>query len=101
MEQKKASSIANSYRFISAVALAVLIVGMIFYHFVEKLTWIDAFYFCVVTMATIGYGDITPKTEMGKIFTAFYILVGVGILGAFINSLTSRAKERRERKLNS
>lgn len=38
----------------------------------------------VVTLATVGYGDFTPKTDAGKLFTVLYVLIGVGILLSFV-----------------
>ncbi len=67
--------------------------GTIFYHFVEGMGWIDAFYFCVITLTTIGYGDLTPKTPMGKLFTVVYIFVGLGLLAAFISYVAQQARE--------
>ncbi len=64
------------------VLLTVLMIGAVFYHIVEDLSWLDSIYFCVVTLATVGYGDITPQTDVGKIFTIFYILIGVGIIAS-------------------
>jgi len=58
--------------------------GMIVYHFVEGWDWLDAAYFCVVTMATVGYGDIHPATPYGRLFTMLYIIIGVAMLGVFI-----------------
>jgi hypothetical protein len=73
------------YRILLVSLLVVLVSGVIFYHFVEKFTWVNAYYFCVVTLATVGYGDIVPHTDAGKIFTTFYILAGVGIFTTFIS----------------
>lgn len=72
-------------RRIAMVAVGVLVVGAVFYHLVEKLSWLDSFYFCVVTLSTVGYGDITPKTPAAKLFTIFYILFGVAILAASLS----------------
>jgi len=64
---------------------AILIAGgMTFYHFVEGWGWLDAAYFCVVTLATVGYGDFSPVTPYGRFFTIFYIIMGVALLGVFI-----------------
>ncbi len=63
----------------------ILLSGMLFYHNVEGWSWIDSLYFSVITLTTVGYGDLTPETTLGKLFTIVYILIGLGILLAFIN----------------
>ncbi len=42
----------------------------------------------MATLATVGYGDPHPTTEAAKLFTVLYILLGLGILAAFISELT-------------
>jgi len=64
-------------------ATLLLVVGAVFYTRVEHWTVLNAVYFCVVTLGTVGYGDITPTTDLGKLFTIFYIIVGLGIVGGF------------------
>jgi voltage-gated potassium channel len=89
----------NQYRLISIAALFTLFFGTIIYHIIEKLSWIDAWYFSVITLATVGYGDITPKTDFGKLFTTFYVLIGIGIIVTFTSTLIKRAGQRREKKI--
>ena len=67
--------------------LLLLLFGTIFYHAYEGWSWIDSFYFSVITLSTVGYGDFSPKTPVGKLFTALYILIGLGILTNFIFKL--------------
>jgi voltage-gated potassium channel len=83
------------FRYLGASVIVVLSVGTVFYHFVEGFSWVDAYYFSVVTLATVGYGDLSPKTTVGKIFTTFYIFVGVGILATFFSFLVRRRAVRR------
>lgn len=85
-------------RIIGAIAVGVLMTGATFYHYVESLGWLDAFYFSTITLTTIGYGDIVPHTAAGKIFTMFYVIVGIGIIGGFANFLFKNAVLRRELK---
>jgi len=75
--------------------LFTIFVGAIFYNRVEKLDLVDSFYFSVITLTTVGYGDIAPETTAGKIFTIFYILIGIGIIMAFIDIFSEHMVERR------
>jgi voltage-gated potassium channel len=84
------------FRYLLASVLVILTIGTVFYHLVEKLTWIDAYYFSVVTLATVGYGDIVPHTSAGKIFTTFFIFAGVGIITSFFSALVRRRAARVE-----
>lgn len=91
-------SVQRQYRLVLAAALTLIIGGAIVYHYLLHLSWVNAFYFCTVTLATVGYGDITPNTDVSKIFTIFYILFGVGIIAAFASLLIRNATLRRELK---
>lgn len=78
--------------------LGLLIIGSIFYRNVEGWSWIDSFYFTVVTLTTVGYGDFAPETNLGKLFTVLYIIMGLGMLSSFIIKLATINVPRRERK---
>ena len=58
----------------------MITVGAVFYHWLEGWSWIDSFYFVVVTLTTIGYGDFAPTTSLTKLITIFYGLNGVILL---------------------
>lgn len=81
------------YRNLSIATAVTLGIGTIVYHFIEKFGWVDAFYFSVTTLTTVGYGDLCPKTEFGKIFTSIYIMVGIGIIFGFINAVQEHQKK--------
>lgn len=76
----------------SIVLLAGLLLfgGTLFYRHVEGWSWLDSLYFSVVTLATIGYGDFAPQTDLGKFFTIFYIIVGFGVVATFIRLVAQR-----------
>ena len=90
--------IQSKFRVTAVIAVSVLLIGATFYHNVENLDWLDAFYFCVITLTTIGYGDITPHTDAGKFFTMFYVIIGIGIIATFANLLLQNAFARRQLK---
>ncbi|XP_045787047.1 two-pore potassium channel 3-like [Trifolium pratense] len=57
---------------------------------------VDAVYFTVVTLCTIGYGDIVPDTIIAKMFTCGFILVGFGFIGFMLNQLVVYICDRHE-----
>ena len=67
-----------------------------FYHRVEKWRYIDAMYFAAATMTTVGYGDITPKTDAGKLFTILFVFAGVGIALYGLTLMSTHFVEIRE-----
>ncbi len=71
--------------------LGILAMGTWFYARVEHWRPLDALYFTITTLTTVGYGDFYPKTDAGKIFTIFYIFVGIGLLSGFIILLGERS----------
>lgn len=78
------------FRYLLGAAAITLGIGTVVYHLVEHFSWLNAYYFSVITLATVGYGDLTPHTAFGKLFTTFYVLIGVGIITTFITYLIRR-----------
>ncbi|MCB9719723.1 MAG: NAD-binding protein [Candidatus Omnitrophica bacterium] len=63
-----------------AVLVCVLLGGTIGFWYIEDnvKTFLDSFFFTLVTVTTIGYGNITPETTAGKVLDIFVIISGVG-----------------------
>ena len=59
----------------------VLLIGTIGYMVIEEWQLLDALYMTVITITTVGYGEIRQVSEPGRIFTIFIIFAGMGILG--------------------
>jgi voltage-gated potassium channel len=72
------------------VAGALVLTGTIFYWRFEDWTVIQALYFSVVTLTTVGFGDFTPTTAGTQIFTIIYILTGLGVLVALLSSVAQQ-----------
>ena len=77
--------------------VAVIIAfGTVLYHWLEGWTYLDSLYFVVVTLTTIGYGDLAPTTELAKWVTIFYGLNGVAILLMLFDEIRRVRGHRRE-----
>ncbi len=87
-----------AYQFVAAYAVVLLGAGTAFYMVVEDWSLVDALYFCVVTSTTVGFGDLSPSTDLAKLFTIFYIVSSVGLIGYAINLRLRRKAKRRARK---
>jgi potassium channel subfamily K len=57
---------------------------------------IDAIYFCIVTMCTIGYGDIVPRTPLAKLFSCAFVLVGFGFIDILLSGMVSYVLDKQE-----
>lgn len=81
--------------FLSAVTL--LAGGTYVFHRVEQWDVLDSLYYCVITLTTVGYGDMTPHTSVGKTMAIVYILMGLGVIMAFVTTVAqvsiAQAKE--------
>lgn len=82
-----------AFRGLVGVELLLILGGAAFYHNIEQWSWLDSIYFCVVTLATVGYGDFSPSTPWGRLFAIPYIILGVALLGVFIQIAGKTALE--------
>jgi len=78
------------------ILLAVLLLGTLGFVYLENRTPLDAFYFIIVTLASVGYGDIHPTTPGAKVFVIFLIILGVGTFVGVLANGTEMILSRRE-----
>ncbi len=89
----------KDYRDLLITTNVILAVGTVVFHYLEGWTWIDSLYFSVITLTTIGYGDFSPETDAGKLFTLAYIVIGLGVILSFIQTIHQHYRDsRRKRK---
>ena len=73
------------------------IIGISYYINNMKLNFLDSIYFITVTIMGVGYGDITPETDDNRLFQAFYIIIGVAMIGTILSTIGDRLLEGQER----
>lgn len=81
-------------------AVILLVTGVLFYTLVEHWTVVDSLYFCVTTLTTVGFGNPAPTTDVGKLFTVFFVLSGVGMFLAVINGVGRAAVKNQVESLD-
>jgi len=83
------------FRSLAYLVVVLLVTGTIFYWRFEDWTLLDSLYFSVITLTTVGYGDLAPSSAPTKVFTIFYVLLGLGILVSFLGRVAGHAVEAR------
>ncbi|WP_417208755.1 potassium channel family protein [Antarctobacter sp.] len=85
-------------RLLTLVLTLVLIIalGTVFFRYVEGWSWLDSYFFSVVTLSTVGYGELVPATPAGKIGTTVFILLGLGIFAVAVQQFGVFAMRKRE-----
>ena len=96
MEEEEHKAFHRRIIYVFILIMLVLFGGATIYSYIEGWRYLDALYFTSYTLTTVGYGDITPKTDAGKIFTIFYIFAGVGIVLYGLSLMASHFVEVRE-----
>jgi len=75
--------------------LTMLLIGATyFYWLVEGWSVVDSLYFSVMTMSTIGYGDLVPTTTFSKLFTIMFAILSIGVFVAVASKLVTIVLDR-------
>ncbi len=75
----------KEFKGLLVIVVAILLTGTIFYSQVEHWRFLDSLYFSITTLTTVGLGDFVPHTDASKIFTIFYIFLGIGVILGFVS----------------
>jgi voltage-gated potassium channel len=85
------------FRSLTFLVVITLLGGTLFYSTVEGWSIVDAFYFSVTTLTTVGLGDLSPTTTIGKLFTVIYIFAGLSLVLGFIETVAKETFSRETR----
>ena len=84
-------------KIIISTLATLLAIGTVAFKILEPFTWIQAFYFSVATMTTVGYGDLVPSTDFSRLIVAIYALVSITLYVSLAAFLGVWYLERREK----
>ncbi|MDP2631615.1 MAG: potassium channel family protein [Candidatus Uhrbacteria bacterium] len=77
-----------------SIAIVFILFGAIIFMFLEGWGFVDALYFTVSTMTTVGFGDLVPTTPASKLVATFYMLLTVPFLLISLELITESVHER-------
>lgn len=64
--------ISNNIKYVIYTYLVSLLLGALLFSYIENQSLINSFYWCCITSLTIGYGDVTPQTSIGKVLSIVF-----------------------------
>ena len=76
--------------------VGIIAIGTVFFHLVEGWSWLESYFFTVITISTVGYGQLVPVTPLGMIGTTVFIFVGLGIFIVAIQQFALYHMRKRE-----
>jgi voltage-gated potassium channel len=75
------------------IAIGLLVfavaVGTLGYKWIEHTSWFDSYYMSLVTLSTVGFGEVIPLGHAGRVFTSFLILFNIGFFAYAVSTVTS------------
>ena len=81
---------------LSGIVLILMTISTFFYAIVEKWSIIDSMYMSAISLSTRGYGELHPVTVAGKLFTIFYLFIGVTFVLYLLSSFVAYYMEFHE-----
>ena len=93
-DKRRDTEVKKRYKTLAGAAVSLIALGTVVFRWLEDdWSWIDSFYFSVVAVTTVGFGDFAPTTDASKLFAVFYILSGISIIATFLDARFKRRTE--------
>ncbi|EOL86805.1 ion transporter [Enterococcus faecalis] len=80
----------NTKSFLNVIYLSsvLIVISAMIYSYAENVPYIDAFWWALVTTTTVGYGDISPATPLGRVAAIILMILGIGFIGMLTSTIT-------------
>lgn len=88
----------HGIRFVILVTVLVVASGGIAIHYIEGFTIADSLWWAFATVATVGYGDLSPSTGAGRIVAVALMIMGIGLIGSLTSMITSALLKTHEKR---
>lgn len=89
MKKAKVFFDTNGFKYMLGLCCILVVAGGIAIHYAEGMSLTDGFWWAFVTATTVGYGDISPSTNIGRVIAIILMITGIGLLGTLTSTITS------------
>jgi voltage-gated potassium channel len=79
----------NGFKYMVLITMTFIVIGGLLIHYVEEISFLDGIWWAFVTATTVGYGDISPNTVLGRLIATVLMLTGIGLIGALTSTITT------------
>lgn len=79
----------NGFKYMLMLSVVMIFIGGILISYIEDMTLTDGLWWAFVTSTTVGYGDISPSTSLGRIVACVLMICGIGLIGSLTSTITS------------
>lgn len=93
---KRSILYTNGFIYVLYISLGIIVIGAGLFSIAENRSFADALWYAIVTVTTVGYGDIAPTTDAGKLIAAVLMLLGIGFIGILTSTITSYFSHKNE-----
>ncbi len=81
------------------ILFGLVALSTVFVHTFEGWSWLDALYFSIVSVTTVGYGDLVPQQDATKLFLVLYLPMGIGVGFVVLTTAGRQILESQSRRL--
>lgn len=79
----------NGFIYLLIITVVIVFLGAEIYSVAENATYFNSLWWAVSTTTTVGYGDISPHTEVGRLTAVILMLLGIGLIGSVTSTVTA------------
>jgi len=83
-----ARTLQNKFHIAISLLTGLIFLGTIGFRYIANYNWINSLYMTVITIATVGYGEVAPLSDQAKLFTTFFIITSVTVIAFSLSVIT-------------